>query len=224
MSLSRWMPLTPPPPRYGRRNWPDARWKPGEDAAATSILPANPCPWPTTSPRHRRGPRESHLKLAASITRSLQADMQAELRNIERAVATGTREAGRGRKTELRRKAAERPNSRQGSRSSLPAGLPRLWGRYGRRLGRLGRIARLRCSLANAPRYSRATESSSPCRSAPRPGPTNGLYVLGRMQENGFSVSVNRRLGRVMRPRWCRKSDPGHGRHQDVAGHGFTPL
>ena len=44
MSLSRWMPLTPPPPRYGRRNWPDARWKPGEDAAATSILPANPVP------------------------------------------------------------------------------------------------------------------------------------------------------------------------------------
>jgi hypothetical protein len=36
------------------------------------------------------------VKLAASITRSLQADMQGELRDIERAVATGTREAGRG--------------------------------------------------------------------------------------------------------------------------------
>jgi hypothetical protein len=43
------------------------------------------------------------MKLAASITRSLQADMQVELRNIERAVTTGTRDAGRGLKTELRR-------------------------------------------------------------------------------------------------------------------------
>ena len=39
----------------------------------------------------------------ATIARSLQADMQAELRAIERAVATGTREAGRGLRTELRR-------------------------------------------------------------------------------------------------------------------------
>jgi hypothetical protein len=43
------------------------------------------------------------MKLAASLGRSLQADMQAELRDIERAVATGTRDAGRGLKTELRR-------------------------------------------------------------------------------------------------------------------------
>src|SRR5512134_1221505 len=43
------------------------------------------------------------MKLAATIARSLQADMQAELRDIERAVATGTREAGRGLRTELRR-------------------------------------------------------------------------------------------------------------------------
>jgi hypothetical protein len=43
------------------------------------------------------------MKLAATVARSLQADMQAELRDIERAVATGTREAGRGLKTELRR-------------------------------------------------------------------------------------------------------------------------
>jgi hypothetical protein len=43
------------------------------------------------------------MKLAAAITRSLQADMQAELRDLERAVATGTREAGLGLKTELRR-------------------------------------------------------------------------------------------------------------------------
>ena len=46
------------------------------------------------------------MKLAATITRSLQADMQAELRDLERAVATGTREAGRGLKTELRRQVA----------------------------------------------------------------------------------------------------------------------
>jgi hypothetical protein len=43
------------------------------------------------------------MKLAATIARSLQADMQAELRDIERAVASGTRDAGRSLKTELRR-------------------------------------------------------------------------------------------------------------------------
>ena len=43
------------------------------------------------------------MKLAVSIARSLQADMQAELRDIERAVVAGTKSAGRGLKTELRR-------------------------------------------------------------------------------------------------------------------------
>jgi hypothetical protein len=43
------------------------------------------------------------MKLAASIARSLQADMQAELRDVERAVVAGTKSAGRGLKTELRR-------------------------------------------------------------------------------------------------------------------------
>jgi Family of unknown function (DUF6441) len=43
------------------------------------------------------------MKLIATFARSLQADMQAELRNIESAVASGTRDAGRGLKTELRR-------------------------------------------------------------------------------------------------------------------------
>jgi hypothetical protein len=43
------------------------------------------------------------MKLAAAIAPSLQADMQSELRDIERAVASGTRHAGRGLKTELRR-------------------------------------------------------------------------------------------------------------------------
>jgi Family of unknown function (DUF6441) len=43
------------------------------------------------------------VKLAASFTRSLQADMRAELRDIERAASNGTRDAGRGLKTELRR-------------------------------------------------------------------------------------------------------------------------
>jgi Family of unknown function (DUF6441) len=42
------------------------------------------------------------MKLAATITRSLPADMQAELRDLERAVATGTREAGPALRTELR--------------------------------------------------------------------------------------------------------------------------
>ena len=46
------------------------------------------------------------MKLATAIGRSLQADMQAELSGLERAVATGTRDAGRGLKTELRRQVA----------------------------------------------------------------------------------------------------------------------
>jgi hypothetical protein len=46
------------------------------------------------------------MKLTGIITRSLQADMQAELRGIERAVATGTRDAGRGLKSELRHQVA----------------------------------------------------------------------------------------------------------------------
>jgi hypothetical protein len=36
------------------------------------------------------------MKLAAVFTRSLQAGMQAELRDIERAAAAGTHDAGRG--------------------------------------------------------------------------------------------------------------------------------
>jgi hypothetical protein len=47
-----------------------------------------------------------HMKLATTIARSLQADLQAELRDIERAVASGTRECGRGLRTELRRQVA----------------------------------------------------------------------------------------------------------------------
>jgi hypothetical protein len=43
------------------------------------------------------------MKLAAAIARSLQADMQAELRDLERAVAAGTRSAGQSLKTEIRR-------------------------------------------------------------------------------------------------------------------------
>lgn len=43
------------------------------------------------------------MKLVATIARSLQASMQSELREIERAVASGTRAAGHGLKTELRR-------------------------------------------------------------------------------------------------------------------------
>jgi hypothetical protein len=46
------------------------------------------------------------MKLTATIIRSVEADMQAELRHVERAVASGTRDAGRGLKTELRRQVA----------------------------------------------------------------------------------------------------------------------
>jgi hypothetical protein len=43
------------------------------------------------------------MKLAATIARSFQAGMRAELRAIENAVASGTKDAGRGLKTGLRR-------------------------------------------------------------------------------------------------------------------------
>ena len=46
------------------------------------------------------------MKLTATIIRSVEADMQAELRDIERAVTSGTRDAGRGLRTELRRQVA----------------------------------------------------------------------------------------------------------------------
>jgi hypothetical protein len=46
------------------------------------------------------------MELTATLLRSLQADMQVELRGLERAVVTGTRNAGRGLKTELRRQVA----------------------------------------------------------------------------------------------------------------------
>jgi hypothetical protein len=50
--------------------------------------------------------RSRHMKLVTTITRPLQADLQAELRDLERAVAAGTRSAGQGLRTELRRQVA----------------------------------------------------------------------------------------------------------------------
>ena len=46
------------------------------------------------------------MHLATAIARSLRADMHAELRDIERALTSGAREAGGGLKTELRRQVA----------------------------------------------------------------------------------------------------------------------
>ena len=110
--------------------------------AMGSGTPSRRDPWPAESPphaktqrprstqlgmtpvtlRHRRSSRASskdyHMKLAAMIARSLQADMQAELRDIERAVTTGTRDAGRGLKAELRRQVDER-RARAAARQQL---------------------------------------------------------------------------------------------------------
>ena len=66
------------------------------------------------------------MNLGALITRSFQADMQAELRDLERAVAAGTRDAGRGLRTELRRQVAS-------------AGLGQRLARHHRPTGRRGR-------------------------------------------------------------------------------------
>jgi hypothetical protein len=43
------------------------------------------------------------MKLTVTIIPSVEAGIQAERRDIERAVAAGTRDAGRGLRTELRR-------------------------------------------------------------------------------------------------------------------------
>ena len=73
------------------------------------------------------------MKLAASITRSLQADMQAELRNIERAVVSGTRDAGRGLRTELRGQVASAglgqrlANSWRDKHYPNQSSMPRAW-------------------------------------------------------------------------------------------------
>jgi hypothetical protein len=60
---------------------------------------------PSAAPAHV-GRFEAAMKFAATIARSLQAGMQAELRDLERAAASGMRDAGRGLKTELRRQVA----------------------------------------------------------------------------------------------------------------------
>jgi hypothetical protein len=69
------------------------------------------------------------MKLVAS--RSLQADMGAELRDIERAVATGTRDAGRGLRTELRRQVASAasgsPTAGATSTTRPSASMPPAW-------------------------------------------------------------------------------------------------
>jgi hypothetical protein len=46
------------------------------------------------------------MKLTATVIRSVEAGIRAELRHIESAVAAGTRDAGRGLRTELRRQVA----------------------------------------------------------------------------------------------------------------------
>jgi hypothetical protein len=46
------------------------------------------------------------MKLVATFTRSLQADMRSELRNLEQAAVRATKEAGRGLRTDLRRQVA----------------------------------------------------------------------------------------------------------------------
>ena len=64
------------------------------------------------------------MKLTATIIRSVEADMQAELRDIERAVASGTRDAGRGLKDRAPPAGGERrarPAARQQlARQALP--------------------------------------------------------------------------------------------------------
>jgi hypothetical protein len=46
------------------------------------------------------------MRLLASLTKSIRAGLAAELKDVEQAVAAGTRDAGRGLKTELRRQVA----------------------------------------------------------------------------------------------------------------------
>jgi hypothetical protein len=61
--------------------------------------------WAKSSLLHS-GRQLDRMKLAATMARSLPADMRSELRDLEQAAAAGTNKAGRGLRTELRRPAA----------------------------------------------------------------------------------------------------------------------
>ena len=126
--------------------------------------------------RRARSPSTSATLMARR--RSMRSDRQIEAdgadqdhRDEQR--ATRTCRLVEPEDADQRDQAAQRPIPRQRSLSSAPTGIPRLWGRYGRRLGLLGLTARRQqCFPALAARYSRATErSSSQCQSAPH-GPT----------------------------------------------------
>ena len=70
------------------------------------------------------------MKFAATIARSCKPTCRRSCASIERAVAIGTRDAGRGLKTELRRQAASVLSRQAARRGQL---VFRDWGRYGRR-------------------------------------------------------------------------------------------
>jgi hypothetical protein len=173
------------------------------------------------------------MKLATSITRSLQADMQAELRDIERAVVSGTREAGRSLRTELRRQVGSAglgqrlanswrdrhyPNQKLDAASLVYTKAPQLIRAFD--AGELIRSRRgrfLAIPTENAPRKGidgrRISPSTfpehrfGPLRFVPRPSGPSLLVV------DGVRASFSRKTGqlRVFRRAtdWARRSGQG---------------
>ena len=198
---------------HGRARW---RWRRSVSAAwcwrARSRTPpgrGNSRGGARARPRHRR-----HLMARAvqsDRVRQIEAD-GADQDHRDEQRASGLAASWNQRMLDQRDQAAQRPIPRQRSFRRRRPVFRDCGAGSGRRLGLLGLTARRqRCSPALAARYSRATErSSSQCQSAPR------------VQQNGLYLRINRPLRRVIRPRLCRKSDRGHGRQQEMAGHGFT--
>jgi Family of unknown function (DUF6441) len=157
------------------------------------------------------------LHLAASITRSMQADLEAELRDIERAVAGGTKEAGLGLRTELRRQVASTglgqrlagawqdkhyPNQRLDAASLVYAKAPQIIRAFDE--GALIRSRRgrfLAIPTENAPRKGtdgrRISPSAfpehrfGPLRFVPRPNGPSLLVV------DGLRASLSRKTGQL---------------------------
>ena len=174
------------------------------------------------------------MKLAASIPRSLQADLQAELRDIERAVSGGTREAGHGLKTELRRQVGsaglgqrlanswrERhyPNQKLDAATLVYTKGPQIIRAFDD-----GAVIRSRRGLPS--HRERAAEGNrrqadqpqhlpgAPLRTAPIRAPTNGTVAAGGGRLAGLVQPANRRAARL----------PARQRSSPVRGVGLTTV
>ena len=177
------------------------------------------------------------MKLATTFARSLQADMQAELRDIERAVARGTRDAGRGLKTELRRQVSSAglgqrlanswrdkhyPNQKLDAASLVYTRAPQIIRAFDE--GAVIRSMRgrfLAIPTENAPR--KGTDGKrirpehlprAPVRAAPIRAAAKRALAPGRGQASGLGQPQDRRAARLpprYRARPAERSGSDHG-------------